>query len=138
VIRTTAIIQLVLLSSLVACAEPSEPPPAPGQDDTPTVSDPTPDGTEDRSWEALLGVRLRSVQTYSGGLGEDGPVQGYQHLTLHADGRFDWEVADFSLGGTYRRNGNRITARGDGREFRGELDLERGVLTWSGIEFEIP
>jgi hypothetical protein len=83
-------------------------------------------------------VRLQSVQLYEGGLGPDGPLQAYQYLKLNADGTFEWLYADVTEGGTYRREGDRMIARAEDRDFTGELDLSRGVLTWDGIEFELP
>jgi hypothetical protein len=53
--------------------------------------------TEGRSWEALLRVRLRSVQSYGGGLGPDGPVQEHKYLTLSTNGTFELETADIAV-----------------------------------------
>jgi hypothetical protein len=90
------------------------------------------------SWDALLGVRLRSVRTYGGGLGPDGQLQEYKYLELSRDGSFELLTADMSLRGTYRREGDRLIARAEGQDFTGEIDLSRGVLTLDGIEFELP
>ena len=91
------------------------------------------------SWDEFLGVRLRSVELYECGLGQDGPVMGHQYLTLAESGvSFEWESSDTVDSGTFDRNGARLLIRLRGKEFEGELDLERGVLIWGTIEFEFP
>ena len=91
------------------------------------------------SWDEFLGVRLRSVEPHAGGLGPDGQLWEHQYLTLAESGdSFEWLIADFTISGTFRRNGAAVLARAESQEFEGELDTECGVLIWGTIEFELP
>ena len=84
-----------------------------------------------------MGRTLRSVETFPGGLGPEGPVESPYSLRFLPESRFEWTRGDTAESGPCSIDGERVSGMLGSKRYSGFLDAERRLVIWDGVEYQL-